>query len=138
MKLLTGIILPFTVLLFIISGCTKPQQVIEYEKKLKELEEKRIKDSLESTKRNQYIMGETFTGDRSQIIDLITGPATFIINHEGSGTFVVKLLRGDGTFVTELANVTGNYKGTKSIEVQETAAYILDIKTQGRWSVTRK
>ena len=138
MKLLTGIIISITLIMPIISGCTKPQQVTEYEKRIKQLGEKRITDSLESTKQNQYVMGETFTGDRNQIIDLMKGPATFIINHEGEGTFVVKLLKGDGTLVTELVSTTGNYKGTKSIEVQETTAYIIDVKTQGRWVITRK
>lgn len=115
-----------------------PKQRADIEKMHKEQEEKRIGDSIEATKRYQYIMSETFTGGRSQIIDLVKGPATFIINHEGNGLFVARLMKGDGTLLEELANVTGNYKGNKTIEVPATTAYILDVKTQGKWAITRK
>jgi hypothetical protein len=92
----------------------------------------------EPEKKDQYRMSEMFSGDKAQIIDLIEGPATFEIEHEGTSAFTVRLLNPDGTQVELLADVTGNYRGTKSITVPKTSSYILDVKTEGRWSVYRK
>jgi hypothetical protein len=125
----------FTFILF--CGCN-PKQKADYERIKREMEEKRIRDSIEVMKRSQYVMGETFTGDRSQIIDLMKGQATFIMRHEGAGAFVVKLLKGDGTLIDVLANATGEFKEQKTLDIQETTAYILDVKTQGKWAITRK
>ena len=92
----------------------------------------------EPERKDQYRMSEMFSGSKAQIIDLIEGPATFEIEHEGSSQFTARLLNPDGTQVALLADVTGNYRGTKSITVPKTSSYILDVKTEGRWSVYRK
>lgn len=87
---------------------------------------------------DQYRMDEAFTGSKDQVIDLIKGPATFIIKFEGDGKFVCNLKDADGTVVAPLASVTGKYSGKKTIEVPETKAYVLDVETDGRWSVYRE
>jgi len=92
----------------------------------------------EPEKKDQYRIAESYTGSREQIIDLIAGPATFEIEHEGNSTFNARLLNADGSLVEVLADVTGNYRGTKTITVLKTSSYILDVKTTGRWSVNRK
>ena len=89
-------------------------------------------------KKDQYRVAEMFTGDKDQIIDLIQGPATFDVVHEGSGPFKCELKYADGTSVAVLADVTGDYKGKKKVNVPETRAYILDVTTQGNWSVYRE
>lgn len=92
----------------------------------------------EPERKDQYRIAEMFTGSKAQIIDLIEGTATFEIEHEGDSTFTASLLDPDGTLVDVLANVTGNYRGTKTITAPKTGSYILDVKTTGRWSVYRK
>ena len=89
-------------------------------------------------KKDQYRMGENFQDSKTQIIDLIEGPATFDIRYEGNSTFTAKLLNNEGDLIEILAEVTGPYKGTKSITVPKTSSYILDVKTTGTWSVYRK
>jgi hypothetical protein len=88
--------------------------------------------------KDQYRIAENFVDNKSQIIDLIEGPATFDIKFEGNGYFICKILNADGTVLDVLADVNGNYKGTKSITVPKTTSYILDVKCQGVWSVYRK
>ena len=92
----------------------------------------------EQEKKDQYRMGENFQDNKAQIIDLIEGPATFDIKYEGTTNFTAHLLDPDGTLVEVLADVTGNYKGTKSINVPKTGSYILDVKCKGTWSIYRK
>jgi len=92
----------------------------------------------EPERKDQYRMSEMFSGNKAQIIDLIEGPATFEIEHEGNSNFTARLLNPDGTLVELLADVTGSYRGTKTITVPKTSSYILEVKTEGRWSVFRK
>jgi hypothetical protein len=89
-------------------------------------------------KKDQYRMGENFKDSKTQIIDLIEGPATFDIRYEGNSTFTAKLLNNNGDLIEILVDVTGSYKGTKLITVPKTSSYILDVKTTGTWSVYRK
>ena len=88
--------------------------------------------------KDQYRIAENYSGNKSQIIDLIAGPATFEIKYDGSSHFIALLLKGDGTIIDTLANVNGSYKGEKSITVPETTAYILDVRCDGVWSIYRK
>jgi hypothetical protein len=92
----------------------------------------------EPEKKDQYRIAENFKDNKSQIIDLIEGPATFDIKYEGNSNFNVRVLNSDGTVLDVLADVTGSYKGTKTITVPKTSSYILDVKCQGTWSVYRK
>lgn len=89
-------------------------------------------------KKDQYRIAENFVGTKNQIIDLIKGPATFDIVHQGTGKFVCTLMQADGTIIAVLADVTGDFKGKKQIEVPETRAYVLDVQTEGTWSVYRE
>ena len=88
--------------------------------------------------KDQYRMVEPFSGNKSQMVDLIAGPATFEIKYEGNTHFIAILLKTDGTILDTLANVNGSYKGTKSITVPETTGYVLDVKCEGTWSIYRK
>lgn len=92
----------------------------------------------EPERKDQYRIAEMYSGSRQQIIDLIEGTATFDIEHRGDSTFTARLLNSDGTLVVVLADVKGNYKGTKTITAPKTSAYILDVRTTGTWSVYRK
>jgi outer membrane biogenesis lipoprotein LolB len=92
----------------------------------------------EPERKDQYRIAEMYTGSKLQIIDLIEGTATFDIEHQGDSTFTARLLNSDGTLVAVLADVKGNYRGTKTITAPKTSSYILDVKTTGTWSVYRK
>ncbi len=92
----------------------------------------------EPERKDQYRIAEMFTGNKAQMIDLIEGTATFDIEYEGDSTFTARLLDPDGTLVDVLADVKGNYRGSKTITAPKTGSYILDVKTTGRWSVYRK
>ena len=88
--------------------------------------------------KDQYRIAENYSGNKSQIIDLIAGPATFDIKFDGNSHFTALLLKGDGTLVDTLANVNGSFKGTKALNVPQTTAYILDVRCDGVWSIYRK
>lgn len=95
------------------------------------------KDTVQINK-DQYRIAENFTGNKNQIIDLMKGPANFVLTHQGEGKFEVRLMHPDGELIEVLADVTGNYTGKKKVEIPETRAYILDVKTDGIWSVYRE
>jgi hypothetical protein len=97
-----------------------------------------VSQKVTTEKKDQYRMGENFQGNKTQIIDLIEGPATFDIRYEGNSTFTAKLLNNEGDLIDILADVTGPYKSTKSITVPKTSSYILDVRATGTWSVYRK
>jgi hypothetical protein len=72
------------------------------------------------------------------MVDLIQGKATFQIIYEGEGNFKARIMNTDGTELAVLADVNGNFKGKKSIDVPVTTAYILDVRCKGKWSVYRE
>ena len=96
------------------------------------------KTTTPSEKKDQYRDQEFFWDNKTQIIDLIEGPATFEIKYDGDTTFNVHLLSNEGDLVEILAEVNGSYKASKTITVPKTASYLLDVKTKGRWSVYKK
>ena len=95
------------------------------------------KDTMDINK-DQYRIAEIFEGDKNQMHDLIKGPATFDIMHQGTGSFKIRLLKNDGTLLAILAEGTGDFKGKKELEIPETTAYILDVEATGKWSVYRE
>ena len=97
-----------------------------------------VSQKVTAEKKDQYRMVENFQGNKTQIIDLIEGPATFELKYEGNSTFTAKILNNEGDLIDVLADVTGPYKATKSITVPKTSSYILDVRTTGMWSVYRK
>ena len=88
--------------------------------------------------KDQYRIAENYSGNKSQMIDLIAGPATFDIKYDGSSRFLALLLNNEGGIVDTLADVIGSYKGEKSINVPLTTAYVVDVKCEGIWSIYRK
>jgi hypothetical protein len=95
------------------------------------------KDTVNISK-DQYIIAEEYKGSQDQIIDLMKGEAVFEIIHKDEGTFHASLKKPDGTLITTLADVTGEYKGKKSVKIPETGPYIIEVETKGRWSIYRE
>jgi len=100
-------------------------------------QQKQYKDTVEINK-DQYRIAENFVGPKNQIIDLLQDTVTFNIIHQGTGPFKCTLSYPDGKVVAVLADVTGDFKGKKELIVPETRAYVLDVETQGTWSVYRE
>ena len=76
-------------------------------------------------------------------IELQAGRAEFTLVHDGTSTFVVDLVKTDGTLVDTLANETGAFRGTKRLGVRAGAAqgaepgvYGLFVTADGRWSIS--
>jgi hypothetical protein len=87
---------------------------------------------------NQYRMGLTFSGDKSELIDLRQGIADFEIIYSGNSDFSASLVKTDGEMLEKLMSCTGPHKEKKSIIVPETGVYVLSVKCEGDWSVSRK
>ncbi len=86
----------------------------------------------------QYKMYFNFDGDHNQTIDLIKGKAKLNMVYSGTSKFTAKLLNSDGTLLTMLADVTGPYNRKQEIDVPETGAYLLYVRTSGKWSLSRE
>ncbi len=76
-------------------------------------------------------------------IELQAGRVDFSLVHDGTSTFVVDLVKTDGTLVDTLANETGAFRGTKRLGVRAGAAegadpgvYVLFVTADGRWSIS--
>ncbi len=86
----------------------------------------------------QYKIYFNFTGDESQIIDLIKGTVELNLIYEGTSKFTARLLNVDGTIFAELVDMNGPVNEKQIITVPKTGAYLLDVKTTGEWSMGRK
>jgi len=107
-------------------------------KRSSDVEKNSGQNSQKPEPKDQYRIAENFSGNKSQMIDLIAGPATFDIKFEGSSRFLAIIMKNDGTVLDTLVNVTGSYKGTKEITVPVTTGYVLDVRCEGIWSIYRK
>ena len=125
-----GIIFSVLIAAALISGCGNKSE--------KDKQNQTNQQKTQPDPKDQYRMVEMFDDDKNQMIDLIQGKATFQIVYEGAGNFKAKVLNTDGTELAILADVTGNYKGKKTIDVPLTTAYILDVHCKGKWSVYRE
>ena len=78
-------------------------------------------------------------------IELQAGRVDFTLVHDGTSTFVVDLVKPDGTLVDTLANETGSFRETKRLGVRAGAAqgaepgiHGLFVTADGRWSISMK
>ena len=129
--------LKFAVSLLVIIAAILACSTNKSDKDKQNTQNKKQQDTVHINK-DQYRIAEQFTGSKSQIIDLMQGPANFVLTHQGDGHFKATLMYADGTIIDVLADVTGNYTGKKRIEVPETRAYILNVETTGTWSAYRE
>lgn len=132
---------------FIVIGvalaCSKStvEKITKTEEQKKKDREKTVRDSLDAIKKDQYIMAEMYTDDKTLMIDLIKGPATFEIFHEGTGHFKATITTVETKEVLlVLADVDGNFKGSKEFMAPETDAFLLDVQVDPgcKWYVKRK
>jgi hypothetical protein len=97
--------------------------------KIEELAEKR---------KIQYRLAYKGNGNLKQTIHLNTGPAVFVIYHEGPSDFLVELRTNTDSLVSVLVKETGDYEGISQVEIPEQDAYLLNIITKGEWGIAYK
>ncbi len=95
-------------------------------------------DPVKKEPKDQYRDGETFQDDKNQLINLIQGPATFKVSYVGDSHFIATIKDADDKVIDVLADVNGNYKGTKTITAPKTDVYILDVRCKGSWTIYRE
>ena len=97
--------------------------------KIEELAEKR---------KIQYRLAYKGTGNLKQTIHLNTGPAVFVIYHEGESSFLVELRSTTDSLISVLAQETGDWEGVSQVTVPEQDAYLLNVVTAGKWGIAYK
>lgn len=85
-----------------------------------------------------FQVGFSFSGDRAELIDLKKGIADFEVDYQGNANFTADILSSNGNLLYHLINVSGPYKGSKNLLISESGVYMLSVKTEGNWSITRK
>lgn len=75
------------------------------------------------------------TGDKVVFFDVPASGAGLIgFAHNGERNFAVNLMKDDGTFVDQLVNSVGEYKGEKSLVIDK-GRYMLEITADGDWFI---
>jgi len=97
--------------------------------KIEELAEKR---------KIQYRLAYKGTGNLKQTIHLNTGPALFVIFHEGSSDFTVELRTTRDSLISVLAKESGDWEGVSQVNIPEQDAYLLNVITSGKWGIAYK
>jgi hypothetical protein len=69
------------------------------------------------------------------LFPLAAGLAVFEVEHQGQGSFVVRLLSDSGHVVDTLARGVGIFRGAKAARVPTMGLYLFDVSASGRWSV---
>lgn len=77
------------------------------------------------------------SGNTSQLIDLNEGLARFNINYPGYSNISVFILKSNGDPVAKVVDSRGPYKRNNTIYVPQSGQYILDVKCEGEWSVSK-
>ena len=90
------------------------------------------------TPRDQYSLSYAHTGSLVQTIHLNKGTASFDIAYDGDSDFLVTIFTNEGKLIGTLAQEKATFRGRKTIDVPETDAYLLDVKTKGKWDIAYK
>jgi hypothetical protein len=77
------------------------------------------------------------SGNTSQLIDLNEGLARFNINYPGYSNISVFILKTNGDPVASVVDSRGPYKRNKTVYVPQSGKYILDVRCEGEWSVSK-
>jgi len=97
--------------------------------KIEELAEKR---------KIQYRLAYKGNGNLKQTIHLNTGPAVFVIYHEGNSDFLVELRSTTDSLISVLVRERGDYEGVSQVNIPEQDAYLLNVITTGNWGIAYK
>jgi hypothetical protein len=97
--------------------------------KIEELAEKR---------KIQYRLAYKGNGNLKQTIHLNTGPAVFVIYHEGASDFLVELRSTTDSLISVLVKEKGEYEGVSQVDIPEQDAYLLNVITSGNWGIAYK
>ena len=81
----------------------------------------------------------TFTGIGQQVspfIKLEKGLVIFKLKHSGKSHFGVFLIDRNGKKIELLANVIGDFDGSKAVGISNPGLYIMDISADGEWTIS--
>lgn len=92
----------------------------------------------ENGKGIQYRFAYTGIGDKTNIISLNKGSSFFEFFHEGTGDFYADIKTSDGKMLKVLAQTKGNFEGKTELEIPNTDAYVVTIRTAGNWGLDFK
>ena len=88
--------------------------------------------------KDQYPLKYFYSGNLTQTFHLNKGTAVFYLEYEGGSDFLATVLTNEGRLIGTLAQEKGNFAGRREINVPETDAYLLDVKTSGKWNIAYK
>jgi hypothetical protein len=66
---------------------------------------------------------------------LASGLAVFETEHRGEGAFLIKLMDAQGNVVSEIAQGTGVFGGSKAVKIPASGNYLMDVVATGEWSI---
>ena len=81
----------------------------------------------------------TLTGFGQQAtrkFSLNRGLSVFKLTHNGDANFAAVLMDSNGTYIDLLANVIGNFDGSKAVRIPRSGEYLINITANGNWQVT--
>lgn len=88
-----------------------------------------------SDKQIQYRLAyNDYPGNLTQTIALNRGPALFEVKHRGQHQYSFMLFTPQGQLISEIATGTGDLDTWKTVDIPETTAYLLEVKTDGVWT----
>ncbi len=98
---------------------------------------KKFSESKENTK-PQVTKTIKGSGTETQRITLNKGAAIFNYRYSGSHNFVIWLKYSNAKELELIVNKIGSTSGSISVYVPEDGTYILDVKSDGNWSIDIK
>ena len=82
---------------------------------------------------------EPFSGDgpmETDVFQLDKQTVVFHYTHEGSGSFIVKLVGHTNESSRRVANASGQTEGANTIKIAKNGVYSLSVKADGPWTIT--
>jgi hypothetical protein len=110
-------------------GSTKKLEE-KIESKKQELEKQKEESTQPQSK--QTLSG---TGTKTQKVTLSKGAAIFNYTYKGQMNFIVWLKDSDAQEVSLIANEIGSSSGSKSVNIRESGTYLIDVKSDGKWTL---
>jgi len=76
-------------------------------------------------------------GDQaSSKFQLQSGLSTWKVTHDGTSNVQISLLNSEGKYIDMPVNEIGRYSGKQIVRVGKPGEYLLNVKADGKWSVT--
>lgn len=121
-------VLSVSLILLLIISCNTSSRMNEIKKE---------RETSSSTK-DQVKTTLTGKGDKVERITLNKGVAIFDVDYTDQHNFYVRLTDGNGQYVKGLINTIGSYSGQVTATIDKDGPYMLEIQSQGKWTISTK